>query len=96
VDIAARADPAAPLHPRRSPVGGKHKKISGLDFRVADVSDYRFYTLTKDGHIAGPPGNYWLPDDAAAVKRAKLIINGSTIEIWQGTRVVARLVPEPE
>lgn len=57
------------------------------------MSDYRFYTLTPDGHIAGPPGNYWLPDDAAAVKRAQLIINENPIEVWQGTRVVVRLDP---
>jgi hypothetical protein len=63
---------------------------------VPAVSDYRFYTLTEEGHIAGPPGNYWLPDDAAAVKRAKLIINEKTIEVWQGDRVVARLVPEQD
>jgi hypothetical protein len=60
------------------------------------VSDYRFYTLTEDGRIAGPPGNYWLPDDAAAVKRAKLIINEKPIEVWQGDRVVARLVPDQD
>ena len=63
-------------------------------FGVPAVADYRFYTLTEEGHIARPPGLYWLPDDAAAVKRAKLIINESPIEVWQGARVVVRLVPE--
>jgi hypothetical protein len=60
------------------------------------LSDYRFYTLTEEGRIAGPPGNYWLPNDAAAVKRAKLIIHEKPIEVWQGDRVVVRLNPEHE
>jgi hypothetical protein len=60
------------------------------------VSDYRFYTLTEDGRIAEPPRNYRLPDDIAAVKRAKLIIHERPIEVWQGDRVVARLVPDQE
>jgi hypothetical protein len=60
------------------------------------VQSYRFYTIRDDGHISGPPRNYDLPNDAAAVKRARLIINEQAIEVWQGERVVASLAPDED
>lgn len=55
---------------------------------------YRFYALTHDGHVAGPSSSCRLPNDAAAVKHAKIIIEDDAIEIWQGTRVVAYVTPD--
>jgi hypothetical protein len=57
------------------------------------MPSYRFYTIRKDGHIAEPPSNHDAPDDLVAVKVAKQITNGSDIEIWQGARLVAHVVP---
>jgi len=57
---------------------------------------YRFYTIGENGHISGLPKDYELPDDAAALRRAKLIIDQHTIEVWQGTRTVARVQPDEE
>jgi hypothetical protein len=50
---------------------------------------YRFYSLKKDGHIAGTPSDFDCPDDNDAVKEAEKLLDGRDIEIWQGTRVVA-------
>lgn len=55
---------------------------------------YRFYTLTDEGHIVRPSSSCRLPDDAAAVQHAKLVIEDNAIEIWEGTRVVARINPD--
>jgi hypothetical protein len=54
---------------------------------------YRFYALTRDGHVVGPSSSCRLPNDAAAVKHANLIIEDDAIEIWEGTRVVAHIAP---
>jgi hypothetical protein len=62
------------------------------------MPDYRFYAIRTDGHVDGPPAAHDLPNDAAAVAKAKQFQNGHDIEIWQGTRVVAYLVsddPQP-
>jgi len=50
---------------------------------------YRFYSLKKDGHVAGPPLDFDCPDDDDAVKGAEKLLDGHDIEIWQGPRVVA-------
>jgi hypothetical protein len=58
------------------------------------VSLYRFYVFEKDGHIiAQPPKIYELPNDAAALKQAKLIIDDRAIEIWRYTSKIGRLNP---
>jgi electron transfer flavoprotein alpha/beta subunit len=58
------------------------------------MPEYRFRTIKKTGHIARQPSNYNLPNDAAAVEEAKQLLDGQTIEIWQGARNVARLDPD--
>lgn len=55
---------------------------------------YRFYAITEDGHIDRPPFTHNLPNDKAADEKAKQFLDGHDIEIWQGTRVVAYLVPD--
>jgi hypothetical protein len=56
------------------------------------MSEYRFYPIRKDGHVAGPPINRDAPDDQAAVAQARQLQDGLDIEIWQGARVVAYVV----
>jgi hypothetical protein len=55
---------------------------------------YRLYTLTSECHIAGPPNIVDCYDDQAAVVRAKQALDGHSIEIWNGSRLVGRLNPE--
>lgn len=57
------------------------------------MPEYRFYTINRNGRIAGPPIDYELPDDDGAVKEANKLLGGQAIEIWQGARVVAHLDP---
>jgi len=58
------------------------------------MSEYRFYSIRRSGHVAGPPITYEAPRDVDAVKEAQRLLNGHDIEIWQGARVVAYLVPD--
>lgn len=54
---------------------------------------YRFYSVKRDGHIAEPPAVHEFGRDDEALKEAKQRLNGHDIEIWQGARLVAYLVP---
>jgi hypothetical protein len=55
---------------------------------------YRFYIFEKEGHIiTQPPTIYELPNDAAALKHAKMIIDDRAIEIWRYTSKIGRLYP---
>jgi hypothetical protein len=58
------------------------------------MPDYRFYPIKIDGHISGPALNFDVADDDAAVKEASKLLDGNDIEIWQGTRLVAYVVPD--
>ena len=57
------------------------------------MPDYRLYVLSDDGHITQPPKVINCPDDAAAVARAKQLLDGHAIEIWQAARHLGRLDP---
>lgn len=58
------------------------------------MAEYKFYSIKKDGHIDGPPVEAEYPRDAEALVKAKELVNGNDIEVWQGKRVVAYLTPE--
>jgi hypothetical protein len=52
------------------------------------------YTVTSECHIAGPPNAVDYQDDQAAVIGTKQALDGQSIEIWNGSRLVARLNPQ--
>ena len=58
------------------------------------MPEYRFYKITQTGHITEPSSVVVCPDDVAAIKEARKLLDGGDIEIWEGRRVVAYLVPE--
>ena len=58
------------------------------------MRQYKFYFIGKTGHINGPAQAFDLPNDAAAITKAKLLVNGHDVEVWQGRRVVGYVVPE--
>jgi hypothetical protein len=60
------------------------------------MPNYRFYTVRKDGHVAAMPIQCLAPDDSAAVREAKRLLNGHDIEVRQDARVVAYLVPDDD
>jgi hypothetical protein len=55
---------------------------------------YRFYFIRQDGHVAGPPIAADLPDDPDAIQKARQLLDGRDVEIWEGARIVAYLVPD--
>ena len=58
------------------------------------MSVYRFYIFEKEGHIiTQPPTIYELPNDAAALRQGKKIIDDRVIEIWRYTSKIGRLNP---
>jgi hypothetical protein len=58
------------------------------------MPEYRFYTVSKDGHISAQPIVSLAPDDSAAAAEAKQFLDDQDIEVRQGLRVVAYLVPD--
>lgn len=59
------------------------------------MPEYRFYTLNKDGRVAGAATIHDLPDDAAAVRHAERLVEDRPVEIWLRARMVAKIEPEP-
>lgn len=58
------------------------------------MPEYKVYSIAQDGHIAAPPTIVDCPDDLTAIKNARQPLDGHDLEIWEGTRVVAYLIPE--
>jgi hypothetical protein len=52
---------------------------------------YRIYTVDIDGYISGPPSVVTCGDDDEATRRAKDLLNGSDVELWDGARFVGRI-----
>jgi len=54
------------------------------------MREYRAYPISNDGHFMHPTV---IPcaDDQEAITEAKKLLNGRTIEVWAGSRLVARL-----
>jgi hypothetical protein len=55
------------------------------------VPAYRLYKLRDADQIAGPPVVIECDSDAEVIAKAKAMLNGLDIEVWDGPRVVVRL-----
>ena len=66
---------------------------------VASVGDdkgmieYRAYVIGRDGHVVRYEPLI-CANDAVAIAQAKARLPGQAIELWSGTRVVARVLAE--
>ena len=58
------------------------------------VPEYRFYELTEDGHIIGPPELIEFADDEAAAAEAEKRLDKTSVEVWQLARLVVHLKPK--
>lgn len=58
------------------------------------MSVYRVYVVGQSGHVGGIPQYIECRDDAEAIQQARQIMDGHSIEIWEGTRIVKKLSPE--
>ena len=55
---------------------------------------YRAFEIGEDGHVAGRIDFRDCPNDEAAKQWAKRLVNGKTIEVWDGSRRIARFEPK--
>ena len=55
---------------------------------------YRLYVIMPGEHIRVPPEVVECPDDKAAIERAKQLLDGRIIEVWNFDRCVTRLEPQ--
>jgi hypothetical protein len=53
---------------------------------------YRVYNISPDNHITTMPDIVNFSDDEDVIEYAKTQLNGHGVEVWDGTRVVIRLV----
>ncbi len=56
---------------------------------------YRLYFLDTDAHISRPPEAFECADDQEAVQKARQLIDGKDLELWDGPRRVA-FIPRPD
>ncbi len=72
-----------------------HPLSSGIRQGTFAVAEYRAYTV---GHDENFIGFYSLvcADDAEAIEKAKHLVNGRDVELWNGLRFVIRLSRKPE
>jgi hypothetical protein len=52
--------------------------------------EYRAYIVGDDGHFVGFEG-FVCVDDPEAIDKAKRLVNGHDVELWNGARLVIRL-----
>ena len=58
------------------------------------MPEYKLKFIASNGHVLRSPLVVELPDDPAALKEARALLDGQDIEIWQGERAVAYVVPD--
>lgn len=58
------------------------------------MPDYRVYPIDEKGHIVGSPKILTCDEEEEAVRKAKSLVNGHDIEVWQGNRYLGRLPSE--
>jgi hypothetical protein len=59
------------------------------------ASEYRAYAVASDGHVIRFE-EMICRDDGEAVVKAKRLVKGCDIEVWNGDRFVIRLVHRPK
>ena len=58
------------------------------------MPEYRLYFLNRQARIARPAEILTCADDHEVIEKVQQLVNGESIEIWDGKRVVARLPRE--
>jgi hypothetical protein len=60
------------------------------DFGSGDMPEYRAYRVGADGHFIGFEPLV-CADDAEATAKAKRLLDGNDVELWNGDKMVAKL-----
>lgn len=58
------------------------------------MTAYRLYQIGPEGRIDAPAEIIECDSDAEVIARAKAMMDGHNIEIWDGARVVVKLPPK--
>ena len=56
--------------------------------------EYHFYLIRKDGRIDKPMVNHEADNDRDALGKARQLVDGHDVEVWQQARLVAYLTPD--
>jgi hypothetical protein len=54
------------------------------------MAEYKVYRIKND-HFAEPPTVFEVPEEAMAIDRARQLVDGCDVELWQGVRFVMGL-----
>jgi hypothetical protein len=54
------------------------------------MPEFRIYRLDRDGRISGPADVIECADNQEATIKAMQLVDGHDVELWRGTRLVAR------
>jgi hypothetical protein len=55
------------------------------------MPEYRFYNLEQNGEVVLARVNLTLNDDKVAIASAQELIISESLEVWEGSRLVARI-----
>ncbi|MBV9956087.1 MAG: hypothetical protein JOZ70_12650 [Pseudolabrys sp.] len=55
------------------------------------MTEHRVYFLNRERHVIGPPTLIEADTDEYAIHRARQLLDGKDIEVWQLQRLVARI-----
>jgi hypothetical protein len=55
------------------------------------MPQYRIYLVDKFGHVIAPPEVLHCDTDEEIIQKAKSMMDGHDIEVWNGPRVVAKI-----
>lgn len=58
------------------------------------VQEYRAYIVDKDGHVTGRI-DLLCENEDDALQRAKQLVDGHAVELWQGKQKIERFEPLP-
>jgi hypothetical protein len=58
------------------------------------MPDYRVYPVDKNDHVLGAPNVVTCDSDQEAIEKARPLVNGHDVELWQGARQVGRIKTE--
>jgi hypothetical protein len=54
------------------------------------MPEYRIYRLASDGHFWGVPVIVECAQDQEAIEKARQMVDGLDLEIWEAARLIAR------
>ena len=62
----------------------------GSCVRCQPMPEYRIYRLATDGHFWGVPMIVECAQDQEAIERARQMVDGFDLEVWEAARLIAR------